>query len=134
MSDTNQKPVIFLAFANDRDDTVRYLRNLPEEARQIRQPLQRARRDGLCELVELANATADSCDLDEGTSADCNASGIPDECEVAAGGDCNSNLVLDVCDYIYVLDFGSLIAEGTPADIRANAAVIEAYLGQGASA
>lgn len=53
------KPVIFLAFANDRDDRVNYLRNLPEEARQIREPLQRARRDGLCEIVELANATAD---------------------------------------------------------------------------
>ncbi|MEK6261073.1 MAG: AAA family ATPase [Planctomycetota bacterium] len=59
MADTTKKPVIFLAFANDRDDTVNYLRNLPEEARQIREPLQRARRDGLCELVELANATAD---------------------------------------------------------------------------
>lgn len=59
MADKTRKPVIFLAFANDRDDTVHYLRNLPEEARQIREPLQRARRDGLCELVELANATAD---------------------------------------------------------------------------
>jgi WD40 repeat protein len=59
MADTTHKPVIFLAFANDRDDTVGYLRNLPEEARQIREPLQRARRDGLCEIVELANATAD---------------------------------------------------------------------------
>lgn len=59
MADKTKKPVIFLAFANDRDDTVQYLRNLPEEARQIREPLQRARRDGLCELIELANATAD---------------------------------------------------------------------------
>ena len=54
-----QKPVIFLAFANDQDDRVGYLRNLPEEARQIRDPLQRARADGLCDLVELANASAD---------------------------------------------------------------------------
>ena len=59
MPEKIRKPVILLAFANDRDDTVNYLRNLPEEARQIREPLQRARRDGLCELVELANATAD---------------------------------------------------------------------------
>ena len=48
--------------------------------------------------------------------------------------DHDMGLVLDVCDYIYVLDFGRLIAEGTPTDIRANDAVIEAYLGQGASA
>lgn len=59
MVDKIHLPVIFLAFANDRDDTVNYLRNLPEEARHIREPLQRARRDGLCELVEVANATAD---------------------------------------------------------------------------
>ena len=60
MADTTKKPVIFLAFANDRDDTVNYLRNLPEEARQIREPFQRERRDGLCEIVELADSTADA--------------------------------------------------------------------------
>ena len=59
MADTTQMPVIFLAFANDRDNTVNYLRNLPEEARQIRETLLRARRDGLCEIVERANVTAD---------------------------------------------------------------------------
>ncbi|WP_395155536.1 ABC transporter ATP-binding protein, partial [Ilumatobacter sp.] len=48
--------------------------------------------------------------------------------------DHDMGLVLDVCDYIYVLDFGRLIAEGTPAEIRANDMVIEAYLGQGADA
>ena len=42
MADKTKKPVIFLAFANDRDDMVNYLRNLPEKARQIREPLQRA--------------------------------------------------------------------------------------------
>ena len=38
-------------------------------------------------------------------------------------------LVLDVCDYIYVLDFGRVIAEGEPAAIRTNHDVAEAYLG-----
>ena len=38
-------------------------------------------------------------------------------------------LVLGLCDYIYVLDFGKVIAEGDAASIRANVAVAEAYLG-----
>jgi branched-chain amino acid transport system ATP-binding protein len=42
-------------------------------------------------------------------------------------------LVLTICDYLYVLDFGQLIAEGTPAEIRADEKVITAYLGQSAS-
>ncbi len=38
-------------------------------------------------------------------------------------------LVMKVCDYIHVLDFGQIIARGTPAEIQTNQAVLDAYLG-----
>jgi len=56
--------------------------------------------------------------------------------EVVASGtttlliDHDMNLVLGICDYVYVLDFGVVIAHGTPQEVRVNQAVIAAHLGQ----
>ena len=96
---------------------------------------------GTARLLELARALA--CDpslllLDEPSS------GL-DESETEAFGallvdlanegrtvlmvEHDMDLVMGVCDVIHVLDFGSVIAAGTPADIRVDPVVQKAYLG-----
>jgi branched-chain amino acid transport system ATP-binding protein len=42
----------------------------------------------------------------------------------------NVRLALPICDRAVVMDAGSVIAEGVPAEIRANPQVIRAYLGE----
>ncbi|MGQ0805749.1 MAG: ATP-binding cassette domain-containing protein, partial [Actinomycetota bacterium] len=44
--------------------------------------------------------------------------------------DHDMGLVLSVCDYVYVIEFGALIASGTPAEIRRDERVLAAYLGE----
>jgi branched-chain amino acid transport system ATP-binding protein len=46
--------------------------------------------------------------------------------------DHNMALIMEICDRIHVLDQGRTLAEGTPADIRANLDVAAAYLGESA--
>jgi branched-chain amino acid transport system ATP-binding protein len=96
---------------------------------------------GVARLLELARALA--CDprlllLDEPSS------GL-DEVETEAFGrllvelaregrtvlmvEHDMDLVMTVCDTIHVLDFGSIIAQGTPAQIRNDPVVQQAYLG-----
>ncbi len=41
--------------------------------------------------------------------------------------------VMNLCDHLYVLDFGVLIAQGEPGEVRVNPAVLDAYLGRAAS-
>jgi branched-chain amino acid transport system ATP-binding protein len=40
--------------------------------------------------------------------------------------------VMGICEYLTVMDFGEVIARGTPREIQANQMVVEAYLGKGA--
>lgn len=96
---------------------------------------------GHARLVELARALATNPEvllLDEPGS------GLDDDESIAFGDllielareglsilivEHDVDLVMRICDRIFVLDFGQIIASGNPADVRADASVQAAYLG-----
>jgi hypothetical protein len=73
----------------------------------------RLRYDGLPTSADCnANGLLDSCEIGTGAQPDCNANGKPDACDITSGYavDCNANGVPDTCD----------IASGTSTDLNAN--------------
>ena len=42
----------------------------------------------------------------------------------------NLRMIMGICDYIYVLNFGTLLSQGTPKQVSSDDAVLEAYIGK----
>jgi branched-chain amino acid transport system ATP-binding protein len=77
----------------------------------------------------LMDEPAAGLDTDESAELGEHLRALPDEGVTVLLVDHDMGLVLSICDEVVVLDFGQVIARGTPAEIRADEAVIGAYLG-----
>ena len=69
-------------------------------------------------------------DTAESNALGCHLRGLLDHDVTVFLIDHDMGLVLSVCDFIYVMDFGKIIASGTPDEVRNNPEVIAAYLGE----
>jgi branched-chain amino acid transport system ATP-binding protein len=77
----------------------------------------------------LMDEPAAGLDTDESVDLGRHLRALPDEGVTVLLVDHDMGLVLSICDEVVVLDFGEVIARGTPAQIRSDEAVISAYLG-----
>src|SRR3954471_7389145 len=77
----------------------------------------------------LMDEPAAGLDTDESAELGRHLRALPDAGVTVLLVDHDMSLVLSVCDEVVVLDFGRVIARGTPAEIRNDEAVIAAYLG-----
>jgi branched-chain amino acid transport system ATP-binding protein len=82
----------------------------------------------------LADEPAAGLDTEESLELGAHLRGLVDDGLTILLIDHDMGLVLSVCDHIYVLDRGCLIAEGSPTDILTNERVLHAYLGDDANA
>jgi branched-chain amino acid transport system ATP-binding protein len=77
----------------------------------------------------LMDEPAAGLDTDESVELGAHVRALPEAGVTVLLVDHDMGLVLSVCDEVVVLDFGRVIARGTPAQIRNDEAVIAAYLG-----
>jgi branched-chain amino acid transport system ATP-binding protein len=79
--------------------------------------------------VVLMDEPAAGLDTDESKELGKHLRGLPEQGVSVLLVDHDMGLVLSICDEVVVLDFGQVIARGTPEEIRADEAVVAAYLG-----
>lgn len=79
--------------------------------------------------VLLLDEPAAGLDLHESVAFGRHLRGLLDGSLSALLVDHDTRLIFDICDRVYVLDFGSIVSSGTPDEVRADPKVVAAYLG-----
>lgn len=94
--------------------------------------LEIARALAACPQILLLDEPAAGCNPTETEEISAIISGIASQGIAVVLVEHDMHLVMDISDKVVVLNFGVQIAEGTPHNVRSNALVIEAYLGNAA--